>query len=225
MINMSKAKITWAMSALVRITLLLWMVNGIPVLLNGQIRKVDLLKPNAGHLYNREAQTNADGSLELNAKEGDGMMILKGLRFSEGTIRVKLKGENMPGSSFVGIAFNIDDEKHFEAIYFRPFNFRNKDRETHSVQYISMPDHPWELLREKFPDKYENKIDPAPDPDSWLDVKIVVKDKMIRVYVNNASKPSLEVTSFRGDKNEKAVAVWVGNNSKGSFKDLAVEKI
>ena len=152
------------------------------------------------------------------------MMVLKDVRFAEGTIKVKIKGENKPGSSFVGIAFNISDAKTYEAIYFRPFNFKNQERETHAVQYVSMPDHPWELLRSRFPEKYENKIDPAPDPDSWLDVKIVVKGKLISVFVNEATKPSLEVESLNSNPGEKAIALWVGNNSKGSFKNLSITK-
>ncbi|HMF70220.1 MAG TPA: hypothetical protein VK616_02035, partial [Flavitalea sp.] len=130
--------------------------------------------------------------------------------------------ENKPGGSFVGIAFHIEDEKRYESIYFRPFNFKNAERQTHSVQYISMPDHPWEKLRSQFPGKYENKIDPAPDPAAWMDAKITIKGKSIKVFVNGASTPCLEVESL-SDRKSGTVAVWVGNTSKGSFKELKIK--
>ena len=75
-----------------------------------------------------------------------------------------MKGKNLQGQSFVGVAFHLIDGKTFDAIYFRPFNFFNPERNTHSVQYISMPDHPWQQLRQDFPGKYESKIaDRCPD--------------------------------------------------------------
>jgi hypothetical protein len=174
-----------------------------------------------GHLVNREAQVSAEGVVELNAKPGDGMLVVKDLRFADGTIQLKLKGENKQGASFIGVAFNIRDEKRYDAIYFRPFNFKNPQRQTHSVQYISMPDHPWEALRSKFPGKYENKIESAPDPDGWFNAKIIVEGKTIKVYVNDASTPSLTVESL-AEIDATAIALWVGNNSKGSFRELVV---
>ena len=188
---------------------------------DAQTTTPDLTSSALWQLQNREASAPEAGTIELNGKPGDGMMILKGSNFSEGTITLKIRGENKPGGSFVGIAFHVQDEKRYESIYFRPFNFKNTERQTHSVQYISMPDHPWEKLRSQFPGKYENKIDPAPDPTAWIDAKITIKGKLIKVFVNGASTPSLEVESL-SDRKSGAVAIWVGNTSKGSFKELKI---
>ncbi len=87
-------------------------------------------------------------------------MILKNPDFSNGAIKFDVKGKNVVQQSFVGFAFHRQDEKTYDAIYFRPFNFTSTDtaRRLRSVQYISMPGYSWEKLRETFPGKYENKV-------------------------------------------------------------------
>jgi hypothetical protein len=190
--------------------------------LSAQTIKADLLSPELRFLHNREASAN-NGSVQLDRRPGDGLMILKDIRFVDGILNVSIRGEDKPGESFVGIAFNIKDEKTYEAVYFRPFNFKNNERAAHSVQYISMPDHPWETLRTRFPGKYEHNVNPAPDPDGWFNAKIVIRGKSIKVFVNEAAKPCLEVESLT-EPLETAIALWVGNNSKGAFKDLIITK-
>jgi hypothetical protein len=125
--------------------------------------------------------------------------------------------------SFVGFAFHYRDEKTYEAVYFRPFNFANPDtaRRWRAVQYIAMPDYPWEKLRETFPGKYENKVNPVPDPNGWFHVKIIVEGKKVSAYVNDAEKPSLEVEKLNNTV-KGGVALWVGNNSGGSFANLTI---
>ena len=192
---------------------------------SAQTVKADLSNSARWDLHNRERVPNSDkATVEMSKAPGDGMMILKDSKFLEGVLEFIIKGENRPGESFVGIAFNVQDDKHYEAIYFRPFNFLNKERRSHSVQYISMPDHPWEQLRSGFPGKYENALDPAPDPDGWFRAKVVITGKMIRVFVNDAPKPSLEVESLveLNTARAGAIGLWVGNYSKGSFKDLKI---
>jgi hypothetical protein len=55
--------------------------------------------------------------------------------------------------SFVGVAFHGVDGTTYDAIYFRPFNFKTDDpvRRIHAVQYISHPDNPWQKLRDGQP--------------------------------------------------------------------------
>src|SRR4051794_4357186 len=52
-----------------------------------------------------------------------GLAIVEGATFDTGTIEIDLKGNAPPDQSFLGVAFNLTDEKTYEAIYFRPFNF------------------------------------------------------------------------------------------------------
>lgn len=183
----------------------------------------DLKKWNA---FNRSVEAvDEDGkkAVRLNELTNDGYMILKGIEFSNGTIELDIKGANKPGKSFVGIVFHGQDEKTYDAIYFIPFNFINTDtvRRARAVQYISMPDYPWEKLRETYPGKYENRVNPVPDPEGWFHATIVVKGKTISVFVNHSQQPSLQVEKLTNTTNG-GVALWVGNNSGGSFVNLTI---
>jgi pimeloyl-ACP methyl ester carboxylesterase len=64
-------------------------------------------------------------------------------------------------------------------------------------------------------------VDPVPDPDGWFHVKLDVQAKTVRAFVNNAQKPSLEVERLSGTTTG-GLALWVGNNSDGSFANLAI---
>ena len=79
--------------------------------------------------------------VHLDENAGDGIAILEGIRFSTGEIELEVRGKNVLQKSFVGVAFHGTDEKTYEAVYFRPFNFKNDDpvRRSHAVQYISHP--------------------------------------------------------------------------------------
>jgi len=60
----------------------------------------------------------ATNAIMLNNKPGDGMAIIEGVDFKDGTIELELKGENNRGRSFLGFAFNVQNDSTYEAIYF-----------------------------------------------------------------------------------------------------------
>lgn len=133
-------------------------------------------------LQNRTASLVEKGdrkSVRLDARPENGVAWLVGSDFSSGVLELDLRGSNAPGKSFVGIAFHGADHATYDAVYFRPFNFQNPDaiRRGHSIQYISQPGFPWEKLRAEFPGKFEQSITPAPGPDAWLHVRIIVNGK------------------------------------------------
>ena len=136
-----------------------------------------------------------------------------------------IKGSNKMQQSFVGFAFHVQDFNTYDAIYFRPFNFKSDDpvRRSHAVQYISMPNYDWEKLRNQFPGKYENKIEPSPGPDDWFHAKIIIDDKRISVFVNNSQQASLEVEKLNANTHG-SFALWLGNNSGGSFANLKITR-
>ncbi|MBN2416022.1 hypothetical protein JXO52_09280 [bacterium] len=68
---------------------------------------------------------------------------------------------------------------------------------------------------------YENPIDPAPDPDAFFHVKIVLEKPMIRVYVNDTPEPCLTVEEL-AQRTGGWVGFWKGNKSAGSFANLRV---
>ena len=76
-------------------------------------------------------------------------------------------------------------------------------------------------LRNEHPGKYENTVEPAPDPTSWVHARIVVAYPKITVFVNNAEAPSLEVEQL-SDRKSGWVGFWVGNGSGGDFANLKI---
>ena len=162
-------------------------------------------------------------AVEMDAKEGDGIGILKEIEFETGTIEIELLGENNPGRSFIGIAFNIEDKETFEAIYFRPFNFvaTEQARKDHMVQYIYHPEYTWYKLREDRTGEFENEIPVPPDPDKWFDAKIVVSEKAVKVFVNEIAEPVLVVERLTKGTSG-TIGLWAGNGSSGRFRNLVL---
>lgn len=161
---------------------------------------------------------------EFDGRPGDGMAWLDGVTFTNGEIECDIQGRSAPlQGSFVGIAFGIRDAETYDAVYFRPFNFRSEDpaRRAHSVQYISHPDWKWPRLRQERPGQFEKPLEPAIDGDSWFHVRIVVRHPTVSVYVNGASEPCLTVEALSGPRTGR-VALWVGNNSPGRFANLKI---
>lgn len=188
--------------------------------------KIDFQKVSNFTVENRQIEAvteNGRQAIKMSEAPGDGLAILNDVTFSSGTIEFDVKGRNVMQESFVGIAFLVQERSRYDAIYFRPFNFMNADtaRRHRAVQYISQPDYPWEKLREQFPGKYEHKVSPVPDPDSWFHAKVVVDGKKVSVFVNDSKSPSLEVVRLTDVQTGK-VALWVGNGSNGSFANLTI---
>ena len=169
--------------------------------------------------------TKYANAVEMDAREGDGLGILKEIEFETGTIEIELLGENSPGKSFIGIAFNIEDKETFEAIYFRPFNFvaTEQARRDHMVQYVYHPEHTWYNLRENHTMEFENEIPQPPDPNQWFNAKIVVSEKNVEVFVENSAEPVLVVKRLAKAKSKK-IGLWTGNGSSGRFRDLILTK-
>lgn len=171
--------------------------------------------------FNRKVSYEKGGA-HLDAGPDYGLLWLNGSRFANGTIEFEVKGTAVPGQSFVGMAFHGRDNTTFDAVYFRPFNFLNSARKDHSVQYISLPGNDWEKLRGEFPGRYENPADPIPDPvNDWFHVRITVNYPDVKVYVNRASQPTLEVQQLSSQRQGR-IGFWVGNGSEGWFRNLKI---
>src|SRR5262245_11538825 len=103
-------------------------------------------------LFNRTAASFNEGGrkgLRLSENQGDGVAYLQGIEFGNGTIECDIKGKDVQQQSFVGIVFHGVDGTTYDAIYFRPFNFKAEDpaRRIRAVQYISHPTNTWQKLR------------------------------------------------------------------------------
>ena len=151
-----------------------------------------------------------------------GIVWLKNISFSTGSIDVDLKGKDVLQQSFLGIAFHGVDTGTYDAVYFRPFNFRSTDtlRKKHCVQYMSAPDFHWERLRKEHPLMYENTILPPPRATAWFHAHIVVDENQIKVYVNQSSTPSLVVKKLN-TRTDGLIGLW-NDGLNGSFANLVI---
>ena len=176
-------------------------------------------------IYNRVVEIRSEANQKtavFDAREGEGLAILQDLDFENGTIEFDVKGKDVLQQSFVGVAFHIQNDSTYNAIYFRPFNFKKPERTSHSVQYISHPKFTWQKLRSEFPEQFEKTVTPVPNPDVFFHARIEVQWPLVKVFVENADIPSLEVKMLSAFKKGK-VGLWVGYGSDGTFKNLVVK--
>ena len=161
--------------------------------------------------------------VRLSEAAGEGPAYLPGIEFANGTIEVDIKGKDVQGASFVGVAFHGVDGTTYDAIYFRPFNFKTDDqaRVLRAVQYISHPAHPWQKLRAEHPNQYEKPVKPVPDPNGWFRARVVVASPKVSVFVDGATEPCLTVTQL-SDRKKGLVGIWVGNTSGGDFANFKI---
>ena len=188
----------------------------------------DLYKNGKLQAVNRDLVSITDHDrpgIQFSEKAGEGLAWLEGVTFANGTIELDIKGKDVLQRSFVGVAFHGQDDKTFDAVYFRPFNFITPDpiRRIHAVQYIAHPDFPWKRLRDEQNGKYEKPVVPVPDPNQWFHAKIVVDYPHVQVFVNNSSEPSLSVDQLNG-RTQGKLGLWVGEGSGGDFANLTITR-
>jgi len=176
-------------------------------------------------VFNRSVSSFSDGAsrgLRLDAARGEGVAYLEGAEFANGSIEVDIRGSDVREQSFVGVAFHGVDETTYDAIYFRPFNFRAEDpvRRSHAVQYISTPLYKWEKLRTEHPGEYENAVSPVPDPNGWLHARVVVASPKVSVFVEDAKEPSLVVNQL-SQRRKGLTGLWV-DNFGGDFANFRI---
>jgi len=189
----------------------------------GQQRAIE---PGGLKVFNRSVTSLSDGArkgVRLSENAGEGVAYLQGIEFANGTIEFDVRGKDIPQQSFVGVAFHGVDGTTYDAIYFRPFNFRAEDpaRRSHAVQYIAQPTYTWQKLRAEQPGRYERAVDPVPDPNAWFHVRVVVASPKVSVFVDDAKEPSLMVDQL-SDRKKGLVGLWVGNTSGGDFANLRI---
>lgn len=179
--------------------------------------------PNVSNRQMTPLDEGARHGLRLDAHEGDGVAWWPDVPFSNGTIELDIRGKDVLQQSFVGVAFHGLNETTYDAVYFRPFNFRSDDavRRSHAVQYISHPTYTWNKLRTERPNQFEQPVAPPPDPNQWFHARVVVAFPSVRVFVNDIAAPVLDVKQL-SDRKAGWVGVWVGNGSDGAFANLTV---
>ena len=164
--------------------------------------------------------------VRLSEEGREGLVWIKEVIFSNGTIQLDVRGKDELQRSFIGLAFHGQNDSTFDAVYFRPFNFHAKDsvRRIHAVQYVSHPVFTWKKLRD---DKmtnaqYEKEISNAADPNGWFHIKILVKDNIVKVFINDRKEPVLAVQQLSNFSSGK-VGLFTGDGSGGDFANLSIE--
>src|ERR1051325_674695 len=125
------------------------------------------------------------GLMRLNS----GNAVLNGVTFSDGTIEFDV---NTVGRGAPGIAFRQQDEGNFELLYLRPDP--NCPAFGACIQYA--PQTNGVLLWDFFP-QYQTR---APlRENGWNHIRMVVSGRRMKVFVNDATSPTLEVGRLEGD--------------------------
>lgn len=153
---------------------------------------------------------------------------LAGNDFQDGTIEVKVLSRLLPDApdfarGFIGIAFRINENNSaFEGIYIRPTNGRTDDvkRRKNATQYFSYPDFKFDRLRKETPGQYESAADIGLN--EWIQLKIIVKGNVAKLYIHNANSPALVVNDLKHPGASGAIGLWVDVGTEGYFSDLRI---
>ena len=188
-----------------------------------------LLKNNKLNIINREAKpidTLSGNYIKLSENKGEGIVWLPIKDFKNGTIKIEMRGKNVVQKSFIGIAFHAQNDKTYDAVYCRPFNFLAKDsiKRIHAIQYISHPIYTWKKLREEKNSLYEKEIINPPNPNGWFTITIVVDKKSVKAFINDSKKASLDVEKLSDNQNGK-IGIFVGDDSGGDFRNIFVKHL
>jgi hypothetical protein len=164
-----------------------------------------------------------DGAKNGVRMSANGVAYLTGVEFSNGAIEVEMRGKDVQQESFIGVVFHGVDGKTYDAIYFRPFNFKTEDaaQRMRAVQYVANPTYTSQKLRAEHPGKYEQSVDPAPAPDDWFHARVVVESPKVSVFINDANRPCLVVTQL-SDRKKGLVGLWGGGAVGGDFANLKI---
>ncbi len=111
--------------------------------------------------------------------------ILKTGRFEVDIAGTPPAGTSESARGSVGIAFRLQGPARFECFYLRVTNARADDqaRRNHTLQYISVPDFPFERTRAETQALYESYADP--EVGVWTRLRIVVKGVQAKLYVKS----------------------------------------
>ena len=150
----------------------------------------------------------------FNAPKNAWIAYPKGLNFTNGEIELDMASTT--GNDFVGLAFRIKDDHHYQSLYFRPASSGT----INAIQY--MPEKKsefnwWDYEAEKYQAKATL---PATD---WFHIKAVVKGNQLTVYVDHQTKPAMVYTALDPELKRGSVGFWFGNSAACAYKNLTVK--
>ena len=166
--------------------------------------------------------------MTVEGEDSSGLKLLPETDFQDGVIEadIALKITTPPGiryPGFVGIAFRArPDGSHYELFYLRPGNADAPDQamRNHAVQYVSEPDFGWYRLRREWTSIYESNADLAME--TWTRVRIEVRGRAAKLFLNGSAKPSLVVDGLKGEDLHGGVGLWGYTNEEAYFSNVKI---
>jgi hypothetical protein len=148
--------------------------------------------------------------------------------FHDGTIEVDVASDLAPDApayarGFVGLAYRIDANGHFENLYLRPTNSTADDqvRRNHTVQYAAYPDFRFDQLRQQSPEKYETYADIATG--RWIHMRLVVHGARTELYLDGAPQPAFIVKDMKLPARQRGgVGIWIESATVAHFRNLRI---
>jgi hypothetical protein len=214
-------------------------IAGIVLAMNTYSQAIGFDKRNleANHVYMSIEKMNSKQVVKVvkdstqNGADLPTFVKINGFDFKDGAVEIKvlsrlLKSAPASARGFIGVAFHIDSlNSKFEGIYLRPTNGRADDqlRRNHSIQYFSYPDYDFDRLRKEANGVYESYADMGLN--EWITMRIEIKSKQAKLFLNNNKQPSLFVSDLKlGDNVSGAIGLWVDIGTEGYFKDFKITK-
>ena len=150
--------------------------------------------------------------------------------FTDGTLEVQIGGE-LTGKGapddrgFVGLSFHISpDLQSHETVYLRMTNGRlnvpppPEPRLSRAIQYVADPGFHFSESREWFPGRYEKGADIGVA--RWHRLGLEIRGPHLRAFVDG--KEALVVEDLRFSGRRGPVGLFVGDGSRGLFRELRV---
>lgn len=150
--------------------------------------------------------------------------LLLPTEMENGVIEVDLCGCLLPDApdyarGFIGLAYRVaEDLSSYESVYLRPTNgHAPSPRDTRAVQYYAFPDHPFDVLREAEPGRYEAGADIALD--RWTRLRLEFQGRRFTVHVDG-----VRVLEGAGklDPCPGRIGLWVDIGTEGFFANLSI---
>lgn len=157
--------------------------------------------------------------------------VLPESEFQNGTIELDVAGARRQGyatfedergfKGVIGVSFHVQGQKA-ETFYIRPENARLENQlfRNRATQYESVPDFPWERLREESPGVYESYVDL--EPGAWTKLRVEVSGVKARLYVNGAAQPCLIVNDLKQGQSRGKIALFTRVSTDAYFANLKV---
>lgn len=150
--------------------------------------------------------------------------------FTDGTLEVQIGGE-LTGKGapddrgFVGLSLHISpDLQSHETVYLRMTNGRlnvpppPEPRLSRAIQYVADPGFHFSESRERFPERYEKGADIGVA--RWHRLGLEIRGPHLRAFVDG--KEALVVEDLRFSGRRGPVGLFVGDGSRGLFRELSV---